>query len=141
MTKEFKRIFKESNSENVLPELGLVQEKINFCSNVNLKKFLMLFEQLSSKYKVRKTSFSWKSCFGDENESFFCSEEVKKTFAKYPELTNSLIKVLNGKHYTHLNTEFLMTHVMELIGNILNSKFDRANIVGNFGVDITKTER
>ena len=141
MKKEFKRVFKESKPDAILPELGIFQEKVNFCSNVNLKKFLMLFEKLSDKYKVRKTSFRWSSCFGVENENYFCSEEVKKTFAKYPEMANTIVKILNGKHYTHLNSEYLMTHVIEILGNTLDSSFDRVNIIGNFGQDITKTEK
>ena len=140
MKKEFQSLLKKSNSEEISPELGLIQEKLNFCSNVNLKQFLILFEELSNDYKVNKTSFSWKSCFGNEDENHFCSDEVSKTFAKYPEMTNTLIKVLNGTHYTYLNTDQLMIQIMELIGNTIDSKFDRANIIGDYGNEITKTE-
>jgi hypothetical protein len=140
MNDTFKNLFKHTTPENISSDLTMIQSKLNFCQNVNLKKFLMLFEEISQKFPKSKKSFSWKECFNLNDNDNFCSENLKKTFARFPEKANKIIKILNGTHYTYLNTTQNLSDIIEILGFTLDSSFDREKIVGQYGYDILKTE-
>jgi hypothetical protein len=140
MQAKFKKLFSSTTPENIQSDLTIIQSKVNFCQNVNLKKFLILFEEISNKFKIQKKSFNWKECFESDNENHFCSEKLIKVLEQYPEKANSIIKILNGTHYTYLNPGQFLIHIIEILGFTIDPQFDRDNIVGQYGYEILKTE-
>ena len=141
MTKDFKKLYDKMSEKELPEEIKKIQDNLNICMNINMKQFLLLFEEISKNYPVKKNYFNWKSCFNIETENGFCSDKFKEIMGQSPDQTDTLIKILNGKHYNILNPEKLMVHILELIGTYLDSSFDKANIIGKYGSELIRTER
>jgi hypothetical protein len=141
MTKDFEKLYKKIEDKTIPEEIERIQDSLNFCGNVNVKQFVILFEQISKQFPVKKESFSWRSCFNIDTVDGFCSDKFKEIMKSNSRQTYNLIRILNGKHYNTLNPESLMVSILELVGTYLDSSFDKSNIIGQYGSELIRTER
>lgn len=140
MSKEFLQLYKTIENDDTPEGLKFIQDKLNVCGNIILKEFLLLFEGISKAYPVNKFMFSWNACFDIEAKNTFCPQKLKDLLARKPEQTDTLIKVLNGKHYTYLNPDELMLQVLELVGGYLESGFDLQEVRENHQSSLLRLE-
>ena len=140
MSKEFLQLYKTIENDDTPEGLKFIQDKLNVCGNINLKEFLLLFEGISKAYPVNKFMFSWNACFDFEAKNTFCPQKLKDLLARKPEQTDTLIKVLNGKHYTYLHPDELMLQVLELVGGYLESGFDLQEVRENHQSSLLRLE-
>ena len=135
MTKEFIKVYKKLTSENIPEEMQNISKNLNICGNINLKQFLLLFENVSSKFPFQGKSFKWESCFEGDALHQACPDKLKKKIKENPLKSQAVIRVLNSDHYGYMLPSQNLKLILALLANTFSENFDSKIFdQGEFGI-------
>lgn len=141
LSNKFKRVLRESKPGAAHPQLAQVHKKLNVCSNIAVKRYVVLFEELSRKFAHRSSRFSWRACFDIQTPPGFCPDKLRHALGQLPKDKDALVDILNAKHYIELKPAKLLLHVLSLVGNALDNAFDRRVLEQHTDLGLVRLER
>ena len=124
----FVKLLKDSSESTTPQELKDIQENLNICSNVNIKQLLMTIQEIANNFPKNKLKFNWTACFAGDTSLTHCPDILSESIRNHPDEARSLIKVLNGIHYSERNYIKTLNDILVILGRALYENFNISEV-------------